>query len=166
MRRYPILVIAAVLSISPTLRAQGPATGEQRAQAAEVRRLRMARDAVRELMRGEISLPEALRRAGGKLDLSAAPNPDAFTAINLDALTKASRLVIVGRPVQAPLAQAYDNGDPGSLMIVSRYQIREHLARCARLTARAERRLAASIGSAGIVAKAGSSRCVTPGCVR
>lgn len=123
MRRYALLVIAAVLLISPTLRAQRPATDSERARAAEVKRLKMARDATREFMFGDLSLPEAVRKAGGKLHLSAAPPLDVPAAADLATLTRESRLVVVGRPVLNPSVLEYNDGGLIGRTIVSRYQI-------------------------------------------
>lgn len=122
MRRYALHVIAAVLLTTTPLWAQHPATAEERAQVAEVRRLKAARQATREFVYGDLSLPEAVRRAGGRLALSALPPLDSPAATDLATLTRESRLVIVGTPVLNPSVLEFSGSHIGRT-IVSRYQI-------------------------------------------
>jgi hypothetical protein len=139
MRRYALHVVAALLLTSPTLWAQRPATEEERAQVAEVKRLKATREVLREFVYGDLSLPEAVRRAGGKLPLSVMPPIDAPAAVDLATLTRESRLVIVGTPVLKSSVGEYNWGAHIGRTIVSRYQIQvQHTIHVARDTAAPE----------------------------
>jgi hypothetical protein len=86
---------------------------------AEIQHLRLERNAIRELMRGSITLAEAVQRAGGRLTLDASPNPDYFRAADVESLTKQSQVVVLARRLGDPRVQLSDD----ERSIVTRYDI-------------------------------------------
>jgi hypothetical protein len=118
MRHAPrVLLLVGLYASSACSRVEpgkASSSGSETAAAAAVSqtaesRATAERDAIRDLMVGDLTLPEAIRHAGGKLTLDARPNPDYFRVPNLESLTRKSQVVVVARQSGPPRVQLSDN---------------------------------------------------------
>lgn len=118
MRRITVLFMLLAATAGATAQTV-PQTGTeaQRANRAEGLRMRAEREALRALFIGTITLPEALRRAGGRLTVDARPNIDALEEGDVTSLAKHSRVVLRGQPLGPPRVQLSED----QRTIVTRY---------------------------------------------
>lgn len=119
MRRFCQAILFAGLIASPSSSRMIEQSSAGSASGSTASRLATERNAVRGLMSGEISLPEAVRQAGGRLTLDATPNPDYFRVPDLESLTKTSQIVVLARPYGSPRVQLSDDGRS----IVTQYEM-------------------------------------------